>query len=188
MTNVKLGKHPHFLRLCWVLVTIIIVGWESQALYAQDSITPSPSLDSSSRSAASNPLWKYGSFPYPMGRGTFQTASLDSVDSVDGGTASIQLSSSLQGDNAIFGMDNGQLLCDQENCPVTLHADKGEPIVISEHSPKSHSTYTIDLPYSTMLQYAERSKLLSIKVYFYQGGAHIFEFYLHGFDVSKMKQ
>ena len=87
------------------------------------------------------------------------------------------------GQDVLFSVDKGQILCSSMDCEVTVRFDEGAPSRWSATEPADNSTETIFLDNARgFRQRLAKAKVLRIEVPFYQEGSHTFIFNVAGYD------
>lgn len=198
----KTGGTSIVVWLVAIISVFVVIGYISDLMHQNVSL-PSPTADiglPDSKGAAkqsqepAQASWSYSSEADKMGRGTTEFASLDSANKVEfafpyngGSQGTITLRNSPKyGKDAIFQISNGQILCDLQNCYVTIKVDNGPPIVVYGNQAADGSSNVVFLPYATLLRDVEKASVLRIEANFYREGSQVFEFHPQGLDVRKL--
>lgn len=93
------------------------------------------------------------------------------------------------GKDAIFSIEQGQLLCPSyEGCTVLVRFDEEPAVRYSANGPSDNSTETLFLDnYGGFAEKLLRAKRVRIAAEIYQSGAPVFEFDVSGFDMKKYR-
>lgn len=133
--------------------------------------------------------WEYEEQADAMGDGKIKTATIQSKNTINLGfpytgeqPAFITIRRHPKhGKDIIFTMLKGQLICDYDDCSVTIRFDESKPIKLSASKPSDHSSNTFFLSgFDKFVSNAKKSKLLRVQATFYQRGNHVFEFDIAG--------
>lgn len=143
---------------------------------------------------AADTHWVYESQADEMGRGATKIATLESINEADfdfpyeGGSKGslIVRDSPKYGRDVIFGVTKGQFLCGVDSCQINVRLDAGKPIAIYANKSADGQSNDVFLPYSTMVRYLQRAKVIRIEASFYDQGSRVFEFHTQGLDMKQL--
>lgn len=90
------------------------------------------------------------------------------------------------GNDVIFAIERGQVLCHSYNCPVRVRFDDEPAKTYTGTGPSDNSSESVFIPaYSTFLTKLGKAKRVRIEVNIYRQGTLTTEFKVKGFDKSK---
>lgn len=133
--------------------------------------------------------WEYEEQADAMGRGGVKTALVTSTNTFNlnfpykGEQHAIVMirKHPKHGKNIVFAIEHGQLICDYDDCAITVRFDNNKPMRFSANKPADHSTTAFFLEgFDRFISSAKKSKRLQIEVVFFQQGGRILEFDITG--------
>lgn len=133
--------------------------------------------------------WEYEEEADEMGRGSIKAAIVTSTNSfqLDFPYSGEQYARVLirrhpkHGNDVIFSIARGHLICEYDDCAVTVRFDNNKPVRFSATKPSDHSTTAFFLGgFNRFVSSAKNAKRMQIEVVFYRQGSRIFNFDITG--------
>lgn len=91
------------------------------------------------------------------------------------------------GNDVIFEIEKGQILCHSYSCPVRIRFDDGAPRTYTGNEPADNSSTYVFIPgFADLTQRIARAKRMRVEVNVYQQGAIQAEFDVEGFNPKKL--
>lgn len=92
------------------------------------------------------------------------------------------------GNDVVFSIENGQLLCSSYDCPIRVRFDDEAPRTYEGNEPADNSTETIFIPaFNTISSKLAKAKTVRVEANVYQQGVIQAEFNVEGFDPGKLR-
>ena len=92
------------------------------------------------------------------------------------------------GNDVIFSVEKGQILCGISECEVEVRFDDGPARTFSANEPADNSTESIFLPASAFTKAMQKAKVVRIQVHMFQQGVLTAEFDVDGFKPERLEQ
>ena len=133
--------------------------------------------------------WEYENQTDAMGRGGIKTASVTSIQpfTLNFPYKGEQYATLLirkhpkYGNDVILTIERGQLICDYDDCAITVRFDNNKPMRFTANKPADHSTTHFFLEgFSRFVSSAKKAKRLQVEAVFFQQGGRILEFDITG--------
>lgn len=191
----KVGPKPWALPLALGLVVILVV-----VLYGVNHPDPAPPPPHSALVDAPAPAidappvrphWRYNDDPDPMSGGKYRLATVDSAnevifDSPYGGAQRATLTLQRSPDSrtsVIFTIERGQLLCVNEDCPISVRFGTGVAQWFHQHEPADHKTTVRFIEnYARFVSQLRKVDVVRIQPTVYENGSPTFEFDVSGLN------
>lgn len=92
------------------------------------------------------------------------------------------------GNDVIFSIEKGQILCHTYQCAVRVRFDEGAPQTFSGTGPADNSSESVFIPaYGTFAKKLEKAKRVRVEVNIYQHGVLVSDFDVEGFKQEKLR-
>ena len=91
------------------------------------------------------------------------------------------------GNDVIFALEKGQLVCGVSDCTVMVSFDDNPPTAFTVAKPADHSSETLFIEnYSRFIQQLQKAKEVRIAASIYQAGQRVFQFPVAGFEPKRL--
>lgn len=154
-----------------------------------------PKLQQERASPESGGKWRYNSYEDTMSSKSVLDASITSVNSFEFDfpyqgtqTATLTLRKHPRwGNDVIFSIEKGQILCSTYECPVRVRFDDSPPQTFSGNEPSDNSSEYVFIPgYPNFSKKLQKAKRVRIEVNVFQQGTLVADFNVEGFNPEKL--